>query len=176
MSTAPNRTGLFAATTAILLVTTLLFAWMAFKPNSAPIKTTTVKRAAQTSQEDAARAVATRFGSNLVNFSHSSVDNDLRELQGDTTSRFSTTDQQALPGGSLSQFKQTIVSRASTSKGDVKGTAVTSLDSDSATVLVIVVQTVHSKTTNETNKFHILELTLVNDNGWKVDQVGTPAT
>jgi hypothetical protein len=149
---------------------------MAFKPSSAPIKTPTLRRAAQTSVEDSVRAVATRFATNLVNFNYQTVDADMQKLAGDTTPHFATTNQAALKGGTVTDFKKAIADRRSVSHGDVKGTAVTSLDKDTATVLVVVLQSVHSTTTNEDNKFHILELTILDNNGWKVDQVGNPST
>jgi hypothetical protein len=149
---------------------------MAFKPSSAPIKTPTLKRAAQTSVEDNVRAVATRFATNLVTFNYHTVNSDMDRLKADTTSAFSSQDQPALPGGSIDELKSTITSKRSISKGDVKGTSVTSLDKDTATVLVVVLQTYSNKDTKQTSAFHVLELTLNNNGGWKVDKVDNPST
>ena len=159
----------------ILLITTLLFAWMAFKPGSSPIKTTTQKRAAETSVEDKVRTVASRFATNLVTFNFNTVNADMERLRADTTASFAGQNQPALHGN-LEQLKSTITSRRSVSTGDVKGTSVTSLDKDTATVLVVVLQTFSNKDTKKTSAFHVLELTLFNSNGWKVDKVDNPST
>ena len=170
-----DRTGLFATTTAIFLITTLVLLWTVLHPSSAPIKTGAIRQAAQTSIEDQVKTVASRFATNLVTFNYQTVDSDISKLEQDTTSRFATTSQDALHG-TVDQFKANIIAKQSVSKGDVKGTAVTSLDNDTATVLVVVVQTFHNSTTKETTNFHVLELTIVHNSGWKVDQVGNPST
>jgi Mce-associated membrane protein len=162
-------------TTVVFLITTLLFAWMALKPSSAPIKTSTVRRAAATTTEDKVRAVATRFATNLVTFNYNTVNADMDRIRADGTSGFPTQFQPAIRG-TLDQLKSTITQRRSVSRGDVKGTAVTSLDDDTATVLVVVLQTFSNKDTKQTSSFHVLELTLINDSGWKVDKVDNPST
>jgi hypothetical protein len=149
--------------------------WAVLHPSSAPIKTGALRQAAQTSTEDSVRSVATRFATDLVTFNYQTVDSDITKLERDTTQNFQHTTQGALHG-TVDQFRQSIVSKQSVSRGDVKGTAVTSIDNDTATVLVVVVQTFRNATTPQTTNFHVLELTVVNNNGWKVDQVGNPST
>ncbi len=121
------------------------------------------------------KAVATRFGTNIVTFNYKTVGGDIARLERDTTPNFARTTQDALHG-TVDTFKQDIITKKSVSRGDVKGTAVTSIDNDTATVLVVVVQTFSNATTASTTNFHVLELTIVNNNGWKVDQVGNPST
>jgi len=171
----PNRTGLFATTTAVFLITTLVLLWTVLHPSSAPIKTGAIRQAAQTTVEDQVKTVASRFVTNLATFSYQTIDGDITKIEQDATPNFAHTTQAAL-GGTVDQFKANIIARQSVSKGDVKGTAVTSLDNDTATVLVVVVQNVRNKTTPENVKLHVLELTLFNNSGWKVDQVGNPET
>jgi len=119
--------------------------------------------------------VANRFSTNIVSFNYQTVDADIAKLEADTTPNFAHTNQDALHG-TIDDFKANIIAKKSVSKGDVKGVAVTSLDKDTATVLVVVVQIHSNSTTALTTNIHVLELTLVNNNGWKVDQVANPST
>lgn len=150
--------------------------WTVLHPSSAPIKTGVIRQAAQTGVEDDVQNVAKRFATNLVTFNYQSADADITRLEKDTTTNFTHTNQAALPSGTVDDFKRDIVSKKSVSTGSVKGTTVTSIDKDTATVLVVVVQNHHNATTTQRTEFHVLELTLVNNGGWKVDQVGNPST
>ncbi len=144
-------------------------------PSSAPIKTGALRQAAQTSTDDTVRSIASRFATNLVTFNYQTVDSDINRLEKDTTSNFTHTTQSALPSGTVENYRADILAKKAISKGDVKGTAVTSIDKDTATVLVVVAQTHQNSTTPQRTDFHVLDVTLVNNNGWKVDQVGTPS-
>jgi hypothetical protein len=157
----------------IFLITTLVLLWAVVHPSSAPIKTSALRQAAQSSADEQVRAVATRFATNLSTFSYQTVDADIAKIEQDTTPNFAHTTQDAL-SGTIDQLKANIIAHRSVSKGTVIGALVQSIDNDTATVLVVFAQRFHNKTTPQRTDYHIFELTIVKNNGWKVSQVANP--
>jgi hypothetical protein len=167
---------LLTVTTVILFITTIVFALMAFAPGAAPIKTNTTRRAAEVSTEDQIKEVATRFTENLITFDYKTIDADAERVLRDATQQFSSQNQQALRG-TYDAFRRQIGTNQTVSTGEVKGTALTSRDEGTATVLVVSSQTSDNKNREARTRIQVLELTLVEaSGGWKVDKVGTPST
>lgn len=162
---------LLTITTALFFLTTVVFAIIAFLPDVSPISP------ASTDADEEVLEVARRFSENLVNFDHQSLDEDLTKIEGDITGSFEEQFHAAL-GGDINVFRQAIRESEATSTGEVKGASVSSRDDDTATVLVVVSQTVRNRENPESRtQLRPLELTLVKtDGGWKVDNVGNPAT
>ena len=160
----------------MLLITTILFGLMAFAPQSAPIKNAATKTAAQATSQEEITKVASRFTASLVTFDYRTLDSDLQRILKDATGNFQTQFHTAL-GGDLNVFRRAIQQSQAQSTGDVKGTSVSSVDENTATVLVFVSQTIRNKShPAPRTELRLLELTLVKSaQGWKVDNVSNPA-
>jgi len=160
----------------VLLITTILFGLMAFAPQSAPIKNAATKTAAQATSQEEITKVASRFTASLVTFDYRTLDSDLQRILKDATGNFQTQFHTAL-GGDLNVFRRAIQQSQAQSTGDVKGTSVSSVDENTATVLVFVSQTIRNKShPAPRTELRLLELTLVKSaQGWKVDNVSNPA-
>lgn len=158
----------------MFLITTILFGLMALAPNSAPIKTSSTRDAAEVGQTRAIESVSTRFTENLLTYKFATVEQDIDKALEDATDRFRTAEHKAL-GGTITQFRQLITARQGTSTADVKGTSITSQDDETATVLVTYFRNYDSAERQPTSSFLVLELTLLKQGGsWKVDIVGEP--
>jgi hypothetical protein len=163
--------------TVVLFITTVLFGLMAFRPNSAPIKSTATKAAVQATAEDDITKTSTRFTANLVTFDYRTLDNDLNRILKDASGNFRTQFHTAL-GGDINVFRRAIEQAHAQSTGDVKGVSISSRDSNTATVLVFVSQTIRNLAhPAPRTELRLLELTLVKTpQGWKVDNVANPAS
>ena len=151
---------------------------MALAPSAAPIKTKAVQRAAQGNAEESIRELASRFTENLLTYTHQTVDADFDRALRDATNEFSTRPLAPFGGLTLTKVKSDIKSGDATSTVDVKGAAITSQDSDTATVLVVATRTWDSnKRSAPAHNVAVLELTLLNtSDGWKVDNASDPAS
>lgn len=167
---------MLAVTTAIFFITTVLFGLMALRPQSAPINTSATRAAAQAQEEKGIDTVARRFGDNLATFDYRTLDRDIDRILDDATGSFETEIQSAL-GGDINVFRNAIREAQGQSTGEVKGVAVSSLDDDTATVFVFLMQSIRNKDNPQPRtQLRLLELTLVKtDGGWKVDNVANPA-
>lgn len=168
-------TGLLALTV-VLAITTLVFGWMALAPSTAPIKTETTRQAATGGDEQAIADVASRFTQNFLTYRASTVDSDLAEAREDATEDFATKQIAAVGNKTLNQISGEIKAKNATSSLVVKGVAITSLDDETATVLVVGERTIASSERRGPEvELLVVQLTLLNDDGWKVDDA-TPAT
>ena len=151
---------------------------MALAPSAAPIKTKSVQRAAAGNAEEGIRELASRFSENLLTYKYQTVDADLDRALRDATDEFATRPLAAFGGLNLSRVKADIKSGRATSTVDVKGAAITSQDSDTATVLVVATRTWDSnQRENPAHTVQVIELTLLNtSDGWKVDNASDPAS
>ncbi len=151
---------------------------MALAPSAAPIKTASTQRAAAGNTEEGIRELASRFTENLLTYKYQTVDADLDRALRDATQEFSTRPLAAFGGLNLSRVKADIKSGRATSTVDVKGAAITSQDSDTATVLVVATRTWDSnKREQPAHTVSVVELTLLNtSDGWKVDNASDPAS
>jgi Mce-associated membrane protein len=166
----------FAVTTVIFLITTILFGVMALRPQSSPIRTNTTRLAAQASTDVEITGVAKRFTGNLVTFDYRTLDADLARILKDATGNFKNQFHTAL-GGDLNVFRAAIQKSEAQSTGSVRGVSLSSKDNDTASVLVFVSQTIRNKShPAPRTELRLLEVTLVKQSGgWKVDNVGNPA-
>lgn len=168
-------TKLLAVLTVLFFITTVIFGLMALNPDAAPIKTSTVRAAAEAGDENEIKDVAREFSEDLVTFNHRSLDEDINRILGNATENFKNQFHTAL-GGDLNVFRNAIRESQSQSTGEVRGTSVESRDDDTATVLVFISQTIQNRrNTTPRTQLRLLELTLVKSGGdWKVDNVGNP--
>jgi hypothetical protein len=169
---------LLAILTVVFLITTVIFGLMALAPNAAPIKTGAVQRAAASNTEGEIREVASRFTENLLTYKHQTVDADLDRALRDATNEFSTRPLASFGGLNVNRVKADIKKGEATSTVDVKGAAITSQDSETATVLVVTTRTWDSNERSApAHTVAVLELTLLNtSDGWKVDNASDPAS
>jgi hypothetical protein len=172
-----NLNPLLAVLTLLFFVLTVIFGLMALAPNSAPIKTESVRRAAATSTEQEIRDVASRFVENLLTYKYQTIDADLNEALRDATTEFSTRPLESFGGSDINKVKADVRSGQGTSSIDVKASAITSRDSDTATVIVVGTREFDSNKREPTNAIIVMELTMRNtSDGWKVDNAGNPAS
>lgn len=169
---------LLAILTVVLFITTVIFGLMALAPGAAPIKTKSVQRAAAGNEEEAIRELASRFSQNLLTYKYQTVDADFDRALRDATQEFSTRPLASFGGLNLNRVKADIKEGRATSTVDVKGAAITSQDSDTATVLVVATRTWDSNRRDDpAHTVAVLELTLLNtSDGWKVDNASDPAS
>lgn len=177
---APPRDGrlrFLTFSTVVLLITTILFGLMALAPGSAPIKTTTTRKAAEAGVADAISTVASRFAENLISYNYKSITADLNKLQQDASDAFSKQYHSAL-NGDIRAFRKRVIDERASSTGDVKGTTLLSEDEDTAAVLVFASQTVRSKRiSGGASRYIIIELTILETpDGWKVDSARVPSS
>ncbi len=177
----PSRTNvnpLLAIATVVLLITTVIFGLMALAPSAAPIKTRSVQRAAAGNAEEAIRELASRFAENLLTYKYQTVDADFDRALRDATNEFASRPLATFGGLNLNRVKADIKSGRATSTVDVKGAAITSQDSETATVLVVATRTWDSnKRERPAHNVAVVELTLLNtSDGWKVDNASDPAS
>jgi len=173
-----NLNPLLLVLTVVFLITTILFGLMALAPSSAPLKTSGTRRAAQGNTEEKIKDVSTRFMENLLTYKYQTVDSDFERTLRDATPEFSTRPLAAFDGLTIARVKSDIKSGQATSSIDVKGAAITSQDSDTATVLVVGVRTWDSnKRSVPAHVAQVIELTLQNSSdGWKVDNASNLAS
>jgi hypothetical protein len=169
---------LLAILTVVFLITTVIFGLMALAPNAAPIKTQSVQRAAASNTQEEIRDVSTRFTENLLTYKYQTVDADLDRALRDATNEFGTRPLASFGGLNLNRVKADIKEGRATSTVDVRGAAITSQDSQTATVLVVTTRTWDSnKRSTPAHTVAVLELTLLNtSDGWKVDNASDPAS
>ncbi len=161
----------------VLLITTILFALMAFAPSSAPIKTENTRRAALGGSEQEIKDVATRFTENLLSYKAATIDDDIRSALADATTEFQTRPLAAFGGSDINQVKAEVKSGQASSSVDVKGTAITSRDDDTASALVVTYRKFDSNKRAPTEGLLVVELTMVNTgDGWKIDNAASPAS
>jgi hypothetical protein len=162
----------------VFFVLTVIFGLMALAPSAAPIKTQSVQRAAAGNTEEEVKDVASRFTENLLTYKYQTVDNDLERALRDATDEFASRPLAAFNNINISRVKSDIKSGKGTSSIDVKGAAITSRDSDTATVLVVGTRTWDStKRDTPAHAVQVIELTLLNtSDGWKVDNAANPAS
>lgn len=162
----------------VLLITTVIFGLMALAPSAAPIKTRSVQRAAAGNAEEAIRELASRFAENLLTYKYQTVDADFDRALRDATNEFASRPLATFGGLNLNRVKADIKSGRATSTVDVKGAAITSQDSETATVLVVATRTWDSnKRERPAHNVAVVELTLLNtSDGWKVDNASDPAS
>lgn len=172
-----NPVPILAALTVLFFITTVIFGLMALAPNSAPIKTGTVQRAAEVASDEEIIDVASRFTKNLMTYDHRTVKEDVERVLRDATREFAARPQGAL-GGDMANYRQQIEEADGTSNAEVKSAALTSRDKDTATVIVNATRTFDSnKRDNPARILQVVELTLVStSDGWKVDNAANPAT
>lgn len=177
-SSGRNVNPLLALLVVVLFITTVLFGLMALAPSAAPIKTRTIERAAAGNEEESIRELASRFTQNLLTYKYQTVDADFDRALRDATDEFSSRPLASFGGLTLSRVKSDIKEGRATSTVDVKGAAITSQDSETATVLVVATRTWDSnRRDNAAHTVAVLELTLLNtSDGWKVDNASDPAT
>lgn len=166
------------ALTALFFVTTLIFGWMALAPASAPIKTEGSRKAAASGTEQQITEVASRFTENLLNYKPATAEADIESAKRDGTAELATRQLAAFRGITLDQVVSDIREKNATSSVDVKATAITSQDEETATVLVVTQRTIDSDKRDEpTTGLLVVELTMLrSDNGWKVDDIASPTT
>lgn len=165
---------LLAVLTVVFFITTILFALMAFRPQSAPINTGATRAAARAEAERSIETVAARFIENLVAYEHTTVDEDVQRMLADATSSVETDFQSGL-SGTMATFRSSVRDRQAQSSGEVLGVTVSEVGDDTATVFAIVSQTRRSIDRPERTSLRALELTLLRtDDGWKVDNVANP--
>ena len=163
--------------TAILLITTLVFGWMALAPKSAPIKTSGTRAAAAGNVENSIKDLASRFAENLLTYNYTTVDTDFARTLKDATTEFTSRPLTAFGGLNTNQVRAGIKQHKSVSSADVKGVAITSHDDDSATVLVVTSRTLQSDQTAKKTTLLVVQLDIQNTNGgWKVDNATSPTS
>lgn len=168
---------ILAVATVVLFITTVLFGLMALAPSSAPIKTESVQRAAAGNTEEEIKDTASRFTENLLTYRYQTIDSDFSRTLRDATQEFSTRPLDAFDGSNINRVKADIRAARGTSSIDVKGVALTSRDSDTATALVVGTRTFDSTEREPTRVVQVVELTLLNtSDGWKVDNAAKPAS
>ena len=162
--------------TILFFITTIIFALMALAPNSAPIKTGGVQRAAEVASEDDITNVASRFTENLMTYNFRTAEADMDKVLNDATDEFSERPQGAL-GGDIATYRRQIVQAQGTSTADVRAATLTSRDGDTATVLVVANRTFDSREREDPARIlQVVELTLLEtSDGWKVDNAANPA-
>lgn len=151
---------------------------MAFSPSSAPIKTEGSRQAAGVSTEQKIEDVAARFTENLLTYKPDTAETDIERAKRDGTPELATRQLAAFRGITLNAVVEDIKDNNATSSVDVKGTSITSRDDETATVLVVTQRTIDSdeRDTPSTGLL-VVELTMLNtDEGWKVDDIASPAT
>jgi hypothetical protein len=168
---------ILAALTVLFFITTVIFGLMALAPNTAPIKTGNVQRAAQVANDDEIIDVASRFTKNLMTYNHRTVRADVERVLRDATREFGSRPQGAL-GGDITNYREQIEEAEGTSNAEVKSVALTSRDDDTATVIVTANRTFDSnQRENPARILQVVELTLLStSDGWKVDNAANPAT
>lgn len=153
----------------LFLITTIVFGLMALAPQSAPIKTEAIQRAAQSSEEQDITDVATRFTSNLLTYNANTVDRDINEALSDATSEFGAKPIDAFDGRTIASIKAEIKKNKSQSTTTVKAATITTRDDDTATVIVVSTRRYVSQG-KPGQELPVVELTLVSTaDGWKVD-------
>lgn len=167
-----------AVATVVLFITTVLFGLMALAPSSAPIKTESVQRAADTNTEVDIEDVSARFMRNLLTYKYQTVDNDFEQALQDATQEFTTRPLDALEGISVDDFKSEIKRTRGSSSADVQSVDIDSRDSGTATVVVVYTRTIDSNQRDRPGRvLEVIELTLrETDDGWKVDNAASPAS
>lgn len=172
--------GLGIATGAVAVVIVLL-ALMVFAPGVAPIKVGSVAQAQRAAEERAVDRVAARFASALYTFNYRTIDADIEAIGADATGNFSRQLAEVL--GEVDVFKEAIVEARGESVGQVQGVDVRSVEGDTASARVFVLQAIRNRKNPEPRQqLSTVELTLVRTaTGWKVDDVqqlsaGTPGT
>jgi hypothetical protein len=158
---------------AVLAAATTVFALATFAPEASPIEPPAL---ANVVVERTIERVSTRFGENLMTFDYRTLEPDFARLRRDTTPDFNRRYQSAL-AATLPEFQARVARNQTVSTSDIKGVDITSRDDDTATVLVLVSQTVRSAVQPlPKTSFLALEITVVkNGVGWKVDNVGNAA-
>jgi hypothetical protein len=173
-----NLNPLLAIATVVLLITTVIFGLMALAPSAAPIKTKSTQRAAAGNAEEGIRELASRFTENLLTYKYQTVDADFERALRDATGEFASRPLATFGGLNLTRVKADIKKGEATSTVDVKGAAITSQDSETATVLVVSTRTWDSnQRPRPAHTVAVVELTLLNtSDGWKVDNASDPAS
>lgn len=153
-----KRTTVLLAIAAVAgLVGTLLFAELWRRESNRPA--------------DEVLHVAQRFGENLANITHKSVDADINKIKLDTTAKFQKEFLKLV--GKESSFRKSIIEGQAVNSGEVQWAAVDELGSDSAVVVMGLEQRFSNRIRPEPQTItQLLQLTMAKIGGrWKVDGV-----
>jgi hypothetical protein len=160
---------ILVASTALLLVATVLLGLMVFAPRIAPVKVGATKLAARGQEEQEIVAVARRFAKNFLTVDYRTIDADFDRVIADVTPSFKSELEKVIEL-SEAQFKE----HKATSKGQVNDTLVISRTEDNAVVRTVVERSISNAETRgrpESGQ-QVLDITLAKTSGgWKVDQL-----